>query len=145
MCQGPPFQQDSDGEWVEFGLAKSKEVSVLRAQQGSRDALHERATVKGLSTNNHPPFGYYFDETKTRLMANEKWEIRSLIIHEYLTGKTIKGVIKELQKRGIPSPTGKEYWPEPTIWLILRDSVNYGAYKALKRQSIEPKVRKGNT
>jgi hypothetical protein len=145
VCQGPPLQQDSDGEWVEFGLAKSKEVSVLRAQQGSRDALHERATVKGLSTNNHPPFGYYFDESKTRLKANDHWDTRSLIIHEYLKGKTIKGVIKELQKRGIQSPKGKEYWPEPTIYLILRDSVNYGLYKALRRENIEPTERKGNT
>jgi hypothetical protein len=145
VCQGPPLQQDSDGEWVEFGLAKSKEIAVLRAQQGSRDALRERATVKGLSTNNHPPFGYEFDETKTRLIANSNWQTRSLVIREYLNGKTIKGVIKELQKRGILSPKGKEYWPEPTIWLILRDSVNYGVYKALRRESVEPKVRKGNT
>ena len=27
VCQGPPLQLDSDGEWVEFGLAKSKEIS----------------------------------------------------------------------------------------------------------------------
>jgi len=39
VCQGPPLQQDSDGEWVEFGLAKSKEVSVMRAQQGSRSSI----------------------------------------------------------------------------------------------------------
>ena len=145
VCQGPPLQQDSDGEWVEFGLAKSKEVSVMRAQQGSKDALRERATVKGLSTNNHPPFGYEFDETKTRLKANTNWETRSLIINEYLKGKTIKGVIKELQKRGILSPKGREYWPEPTIYLILKDSVNYGEYRALRRESMEPVNRRGNT
>jgi hypothetical protein len=145
VCQGPPLQQDSDGEWVEFGLAKSKEVSVMRAQQGSRDALRERATVKGLSTNNHPPFGYEFDETKTRLKANSNWEMRSLIINEYLKGNTLKGVVKELQKRGILSPKGREYWPEPTIYLILKDSVNYGEYRALRRESIEPISRRGNT
>jgi len=145
VCQGPPLLQDSDGEWVEFGLAKSKEVSVLRAQQGSRDALRERATVKGLSTNNHPPYGYDFDETKTRLMPNANWETRALIVHEYLKGSTLKGVAKELKKRGILSPKGREYWPEPTIFLILTDSINYGVYRALRRQSVEPASRRGNT
>jgi len=145
ICQGPPILNELEGQLVELAMAIGKERQVLRAQQGSRDALRERATVKGLSTNNHPPFGYYFDETKTRLVPTANWETRSLIIHEYLTGKTIKGVIKELQKRGIPSPKGKEYWPEPTIWLILRDSVNYGVYRALRRESVEPIVRKGNT
>jgi len=145
VCQGPPLQLDSDGEWVEFGLAKSKEVSVMRAQQGSRDALRERATVKGLSTNNHPPFGYDFDETKTRLVANANWETRSLILNEYLKGSTLKGVTKVLRKRGILSPKGREYWPEPTIYLILTDSVNYGEYRALRRESVEPTNRRGNT
>ena len=145
VCQGPPLQQDSDGEWVEFGLAKSKEISVLRAQQGSRDALRERATVKGLSTNNHAPYGYDFDESHTRLVVNANWETRSLIINEYLKGNTLKGVAKELQKRGILSPKGREYWPEPTIFLILKDSVNYGEYRALRRESVEPISRRGNT
>jgi len=145
VCQGPPLQLDSDGEWVEFGLAKSKEVSVMRAQQGSRDALRERVTVKGLSTNNHPPYGYDFDESGTQLKANANWETRSLIINEYLKGNTLKGVAKELQKRGILSPKGREYWPEPTIFLILKDSVNYGEYRGLRRESVEPISRRGNT
>ena len=128
ICQGPPILNELEGQLVELAMAIGKQRQVLRAQQGSRDALRERATVKGLSTNNHPPFGYEFDETKTRLMANSNWGTRSLIIHEYLRGKTIKGVIKELQKRGILSPKGREYWPEPTIYLILKNSVNYGVY-----------------
>lgn len=54
-------------------------------------------------------------------------------------------MVKELRKRGILSPKGREYWPEPTIFLILTGSVNYGVYRALRRQSVEPASRRGNT
>ena len=145
VCQGPPLQLDSDGEWVEFGLAKSKEVSVLRAQQGSRDALRERATVKGLPTTCNPPYGYYWDESRTRLIANDKWEVRFLIVNLFLNGWTVKAIIKELHRRVIPSPTGKEWWVEPTIINILKDTVNFGEYRALRREAVEPKERRGNT
>jgi len=145
VCQGPPLQLDSDGEWVEFGLAKSKEVSVMRAQQGSRDALRERATVKGLPTTCQAPYGYDWDESRTHLVANSNWETRSLIINEFLKGNTLKGIARELQRRGILSPKGRDYWPEPTISLILKDTVNYGEYRALRRESIEPINRRGNT
>ena len=145
ICQGPPVLNELEGQLVELAMAIGKQRQVLRAQQGSRDALRERATVKGLSTNNHPPYGYDFDESGTRLIPNANWETRALIIHEYLKGSTLKGVAKELQKRGILSPKGREYWPEPTIFLILTDSVNCGVYRALRRQSVEPTNRRGNT
>jgi len=62
-----------------------------------------------------------------------------------MTGSTLKGVVKELRKRGISSPTGKDYWPEPTIYGILHDTVNFGEYRALRRENIEPQNRRGNT
>ncbi len=145
ICQGPAVLNEPEGQLVELALAIGKERQVLRAQQGSRDALRERALVKGLPTTCQAPYGYTWDQSRTRLMANQNWERRALIIELFLQGKTIKAILKELAKRGIPSPKGKSYWVEPTIALILKDTVNYGEYRALRRESVEPKQRRATT
>ncbi len=145
ICQGPPVLDEREGQLVELALALGKQRQVLRAQQGSRDALRERATVKGLPTSYQPHYGYDWDKDSNRLVPNANWETRAFIINHFLNGSTLKGVVKELRKRGIPSPTGKDYWPEPTIYGILRDTINFGEYRALRRENIEPKNRRGNT
>jgi site-specific DNA recombinase len=145
ICQGPPILDEPEGQLVELALAIGKERQVLRAQQGSRDALRERATVKGLPTTYQNPYGYYWDKTQSRLMADANWETRALIVNLFLKGQTLKGIVKELYRRGIPSPKGREWWPEPTISLILKDTVNYGEYRALRREAIEPQQRRSNT
>jgi len=145
ICQGPPILDEPEGQLLELALALGKERQVLRAQQGSRDALRERATVKGLPTTYQNPYGYYWDKMQPRLLADANWETRSLIVNLFLQGKTLKGIVKELHRRGIPSPKGREWWPEPTISLILKDTVNYGEYRALRREAIEPQQRRSNT
>lgn len=145
ICQGPPILDEPEGQLVELALAIGKERQVLRAQQGSRDALRERATVKGLPTTYQNPYGYYWDKTQSRLLADVNWETRALIVNLFLQGNTLKGIVKELFKRGIPSPKGREWWPEPTVSLILKDTINYGEYRALRREAVEPKQRRGAT
>jgi hypothetical protein len=145
ICQGPPILDEPEGQLVELALALGKERQVLRAQQGSRDALRERATVKGLPTTCQASYGYDWDESRTRLIANANWETRAFIVNKFLAGATLKGVVRELRKRGVPSPKGREYWPEPTISLILKDTVNFGEYRALRRESVEPQQRRANT
>ena len=145
ICQGPPILDEPEGQLVELALAIGKERQVLRAQQGSRDALRERATVKGLPTTCQAPYGYRWNESRTHLLPTVDWDIRALIVALFLGGATIKAIQDELHRRGIPSSKAREWWPEPTIWGILADTVNYGEYRALRRESIEPKMRRGNT
>ncbi|QYY58441.1 recombinase family protein [Dehalococcoides mccartyi] len=145
ICQGPAILNEPEGQLVELALAIGKERQVLRAQQGSRDALRERATVKRLPTTCQAPYGYKWDDSRTKLLANANWETRSFIVKKFIKGSTLKGITRELEKQGIPSPKGRDFWSEPTISLILRDTVNYGEYRALRRESVEPASRRGNT
>ena len=55
--QGPPTLEGAEGQLVELALALGKERSVLRAQQGARDGLRDRARLKGLPPNMSKPFG----------------------------------------------------------------------------------------
>jgi DNA invertase Pin-like site-specific DNA recombinase len=47
--QGAPMLEGGEGQLVELALALGKERSVLRAQQGARDGLRDRARLKGVS------------------------------------------------------------------------------------------------
>jgi len=79
ICQGPPILDEPEGQLVELALALGKQRQVLRAQQGSKDALRERATVKGLPTTCQATYGYQWDESRSGFTANSDWENRALI------------------------------------------------------------------
>jgi len=145
ICQGPPILDEPEGQLVELALAIGKQRQVLRAQQGSRDALRERATIKGLPATLGSPYGYHWNTECNRLITNDRWEIRELIIRSFLAGGSVKSIIRELARRSIPSPKGNPQWSAPTIVLILKDTVNFGEYRALKRENVLPKERRGNT
>ncbi len=49
---------------MEFLDAWGKEKQVRRTQQGVHDGLRDRVRVKGLPTNDKPPYGYRFQFTE---------------------------------------------------------------------------------
>lgn len=71
--QGPPMLEGGEGQLVELALASGKERSVLRAQQGARDGLRDRARFKGLPPNMKPPYGMRWEND--RLVPNENYSV----------------------------------------------------------------------
>lgn len=53
-------------------------------------------------------FGYVHDENGKLVIDEESARIVKLIFEWYLAGQSVLGIVKELEKRQIPSPTGKE-------------------------------------
>lgn len=49
-----------------------------------------------------------------------------MIFNLYLNGYSILGIIRELKKQSIKSPTGKENWPKRTIDTILSNEKYIG-------------------
>jgi len=145
LAKNSPLQGGLLGEAMAMVITIAKAFQVERADEGSKDGLHKRATLRGLPTTCQAPYGYDWDKSRTRLIANANWENRALIVNLFLKRATLKGIAKELHRRGIPSPKGRDWWVEPTISLILKDTVNFGEYRALRRESVEPKQRRGNT
>ncbi len=70
-------------------------------------------------------------------LDNANWENKALIMNLFLERLTLKGIIKELHKHGVPSRKGREWWSEPGISLILKDTVDCGEYRVLRRESVE--------
>ena len=72
------------------------------------------------------------NRTENGFIDKEQAENVRLIFDLYLSGKSVLGIIKELQKREILSPTGKEKWCKRTIDVMLSYEKYTGDVKLLK-------------
>ena len=77
-------------------------------------------------------FGYVNDENGKLVIDEEKAQIVKLIFELYLAGQSVLGVVKELQKRQILSPTGKEKWCKRTVDVMLSNEKYTSNVKLLK-------------
>lgn len=64
-------------------------------------------------------YGYMHDAEGALVPDPQKAEIVRLIFQLYLDGMSLSGISKELQKRHVPSPTGKETWTSRAIGKLL--------------------------
>ena len=141
--QGSPMLEGGEGQLVELALALGKERSVLRAQQGARDGLRDRARLKGLPPNMNKPYGMRWESD--RLVPDENYPVACEIWHMGLAGRKIKSIADELTRRGIPTPGGLTGWSTFSVRHILKSRTYSGVLEALKTESVEPKIRKAAT
>lgn len=77
-------------------------------------------------------YGYKHDRNGKLIIDEEMAENVKLIFDLYLGGQSVLGIIKELEKREIPSPTGKEKWCKRTIDVMLSNEKYTGDVLLLK-------------
>ncbi|MBU2009145.1 MAG: recombinase family protein [Chloroflexi bacterium] len=140
--QGPPMLEGPEGQLVELALAIGKERSVERAQQGARDGLRDRARLKGLPPAPKNPYGYAWNSTRTKLQATSELPNAEFICRAALEGVPIRRISQELHRRGTSSPSGKTWWPSPTIYGILTNPIYGGRFYALRREMVLPRHRR---
>ena len=141
--QGPPMLDGAEGQLVELALALGKEKSVLRAQQGARDGLRDRARLKGLPPNMNEPYGMRWEGD--RLVPDENYSIARELWKLGLARRKILSIADELTRRGIPTPSGKLGWSAYSVRHILKNRTYAGVIEALKTEAVEPKERRGAT
>ena len=150
LSRHSPILDGKEGELLEYVRTWGKEQQVIRAQQASKDGLRDRALVKGLPPCAGAPYGYDFPLTDdgrdySRLTPNMNWPIAQFIWQRALDGVPMRQIIRELHGRGVPTPRGKDLWAVTVIHGILHNPVYAGRYHALRRRSVAPKQRKGET
>jgi hypothetical protein len=141
--QGPPMLEGGEGQLVEMALAPGKERSVLRAQQGARDGLRDRARLKGMPPNMMKTYGMSWKAN--RLVPNENYPVAVEVWRMGLAGRKIMSIADELTRRGIPTPSGKLGWSDHSVRHILKHRTYAGVIEALKIEAVEPKVRREAT
>ena len=141
--QGPAILDGAEGQLVELALALGKEKSVLRAQQGARDGLRDRARLKGLPPNMANIYGMQWENN--RLVPDDNYGVACEIWRMGLEGQKIQAIANELMRRGILSPSGKLVWSSYSVRHILKNRTYAGVIEALKTEVVEPKERKAST
>lgn len=92
-------------------------------------------------------FGFNQDSDGIVTINEEQAVVVKHMYEGYLNGMSIGGIIKDLQERKIPSPTGKEEWSPGTVERILSSEKYKGDFLARKTFTVDPisKKKKKNT
>ena len=92
-------------------------------------------------------FGFNQDSDGLVTINAEQAVVVKHMYEGYLNGMSIGGIIKDLQERKIPSPTGKEKWSPGTVERILSSEKYKGDFLTRKTFTVDPisKKKKKNT
>ena len=113
-------QENLDTADTDSELMISIVESFAQAENESRSdnikwGLKQRAATGTSKLYDRKCYGYDHDEDG-KLVINEDEAVNvHRIFKWYLGGKSILGIMKELENQGIQSPTGKDKWPKRTI------------------------------
>ncbi len=144
-AQGVPMLDGGEGQLVELALALGKERSVLRAQQGARDGMRDRAKLRGLPPTPNRFFGFQWDKGTSRYVPNERYADACEVWRLALAATPIEAIARELTRRGILTPSGAQGWWPYSVRHVLKNSAYAGVIEALKTEAVEPKQRRANT
>ena len=104
-------------------VAQEESMSRSRCIRKSLEYRFQSGTSK---TANRICYGYKQDENGKLIIDEENAKNVRLIFDLYLKGYSLSGIGKELKKRGIVSPTGKETWTSVAIDKLLSNEKYIG-------------------
>ena len=111
--------------------------SIAQAENESRSenikwGIKQRAEAGTSKLYDRKCYGYKHDENGHLVIDEEKAKNVKLIFDLYLGGQSVIGIIKELEKQKILSPTGKAKWCKRTIDVMLSNEKYTGDVELLK-------------
>lgn len=116
--------------------------SITQAENESRSenirwGIKQRAAQGTSKLYDRKCYGYKHNENGHLVIDEETAKNVKLIYDLYLSGQSVVGIIKELAKRKILSPKGKENWNKRSIELILSNEKYTGDVEFLKSSKSE--------
>ena len=111
--------------------------SIAQAENESRSenikwGIKQRAAAGTSKLYDRKCYGYKHDENGHLVIDVEKAKNVNLVFNLYFSGQSVVGIIKELEKQKILSPTGKEKWCKRTIDVMLSNEKYTGDVELLK-------------
>lgn len=130
-------QEELDTAKTDSDLMIAIIESLAQAENESRSdnikmGIKYRAAAGTSKLYDRKCYGYKHDENGKLIIDEETAANVKLIFDLYLGGQSVLGIIKELEKRKIPSPTGKEKWCKRTIDVMLSNEKYTGNVLLLK-------------
>lgn len=130
------FEQESvDTKDVESSLMISIIESLAQAENESRSynmkwGIRQRAAQGTSKLYNRKCYGYDHDETSKLIINEEQAPIVRKIFNWYIGGFSINGIIKELEKLNIHSPTRKKRWNKRALEVMLSNEKYKGVVRS---------------
>ena len=131
------FEQESlDTANTDSDLMISIIEGIAQAENESRSdnikwGIKQRAAQGTSKLYNRKCYGYKNDVDGSLIIDDVEAKNVKLIFDFYLQGKSIIGIVKELERLGIKSPTGKATWPKRTIDVMLNNEKYKGNVRLL--------------
>ena len=131
------FEQESlDTADIDSDLMISIIEAIAQVENESRSdnikwGIKQRAAQGTSKLYNRRCYGYYNDEDGNLAIDETEAKNVRLIYNLYLQGKSVLGIVKELERLGIKSPTGKSTWPKRTIDVMLSNEKYTGTVRLL--------------
>ncbi len=136
-------QEDLDTANTSSALMISVIESIAQAENESRSenikwGIKQRAADGTSKLYNRKCYGYTHDADGKLIINNETAENVRMIYNLYLAGKSVIGIVSELERLEIKSPTGKDKWCKRTVDVMLSNEkyagnvplLNNGKYDA---------------
>jgi DNA invertase Pin-like site-specific DNA recombinase len=110
--------------------------SIAQAENESRSdnikwGIKQRAAQGTSKLYNRKCYGYKNDAAGKLVIDEKEAKNVRLIFNMYLQGKSVIGIVSELEQRGIKSPTGKEKWSKRTVDVMLSNEKYSGNVRLL--------------
>lgn len=130
-------QEELDTANTDSDLMISIIESLAQAENESRSdnirwGIKQKAASGTSKLYDRKCYGYKHDKEAHLIIDEETAKNVKLIFDLYLSGQSVIGLIKELEKRKILSPTGKEKWCKRTIDVMLSNEKYTGDVRLLK-------------
>ena len=123
-------------------IAEYEKAKIL--ERNRRGKLHK--ANRGILITSKAPYGYRYvpapkgkDEERRYERVPDHVRVVRLILHLYAKkGLSIRGIVRELRRRGIKPPNGGEAWPPSTIHKMLMNETYVGRTYFNKTVAVEP-------
>lgn len=135
------FEDSAVGRFIRSGKAFAAEVELEKIKARSSSGKLAHAQHGGLMHSRSPLYGYsWADDKKTRYVVDpEAAPVLQRIYREYLEGKTLRGLARDLTAEGIPAPRSGGSWDFTSIRRILADSQYTGQATAFRTKTWKEK------
>lgn len=106
--------------------------------------IKQRAAQGTSRLYNRKCYGYYNDENGNLVIDEKEAKNVRMIFNLYIQGKSVLGIVKELERLGIKFPTGKATWPKRSIDVMLSNEKYMGNVRLLDNGKYESYYRVEN-
>lgn len=136
-CARIIFEQENlDSQEDDTDMIISIMESLAKSENEQRSenikwGLKQRAAQGTSKLYNRKCYGYDYDENGELIINFQQEKIVRKIFNWYLDGKSVIGIVKELEKENIKSPTWKNKWPKRSIETMLENEKYTGSVKLL--------------